>query len=254
MSQYFYKHNSHKASAASISDIIAPTFLGIDSLTQNANGSLGFTLLAATDSTNPIRYEIYIALSSVGLFSLSNICLITNLLSGNIFTNNLGTLLVAGTYFVGVRAVDAVGNRDNNTVSISAVSLGVPDNSLVLKLDSLLADLALVKTQTDKFSFTGANVNSIAQVVVDKTGYALTVGERNAIASAVEAAILNELDGQAVIDAIVLAIGNSNVDELALVAAIRSDLERVGGKLDLTALEATLLEVKNNTGLIPAIL
>jgi hypothetical protein len=52
------------------------------------------------------------------------------------------------------------------------------------------------------------------------------------IATAVESSILNEGDGQQVLNAIVGAIGNSNVDEIALVAAIRSDLERTGGKLD----------------------
>jgi hypothetical protein len=52
------------------------------------------------------------------------------------------------------------------------------------------------------------------------------------IASAVEGSLLNEADGQQVLNAIVGAIGNQNVDEIALVAAIRSDLERAGGKLD----------------------
>lgn len=52
------------------------------------------------------------------------------------------------------------------------------------------------------------------------------------ISAAVEGSLLDENDGQAVLNAIVGAIGNSNVDEIALVAAIRSDLERNGGKLD----------------------
>jgi hypothetical protein len=52
------------------------------------------------------------------------------------------------------------------------------------------------------------------------------------IATAVEGSLLNENDGQAVLNALVGAIGNQNVDEIALVAAIRSDLERTGGKLD----------------------
>jgi hypothetical protein len=52
------------------------------------------------------------------------------------------------------------------------------------------------------------------------------------IATAVEGSLLNENDGQAVLNALVGAIGNQNVDEIALVAAIRSDLERSGGKLD----------------------
>jgi hypothetical protein len=65
----------------------------------------------------------------------------------------------------------------------------------------------------------------------DKTGYSLTSAERTAIATAVEQAILNESDGQAILNAIVGAIGNTNVDQVALVAAIRADLERNGGTL-----------------------
>jgi hypothetical protein len=52
------------------------------------------------------------------------------------------------------------------------------------------------------------------------------------ISAAVEGSLLDENDGQAVLNAIVGAIGNQNVNEVALVAAIRSDLERSGGKLD----------------------
>jgi hypothetical protein len=52
------------------------------------------------------------------------------------------------------------------------------------------------------------------------------------IATAVEGSLLNEADGQAVLNAIVGAIGNTNVSEVALVAAIRTDIERAGGKLD----------------------
>jgi hypothetical protein len=52
------------------------------------------------------------------------------------------------------------------------------------------------------------------------------------IATAVEGSLLDENDGQAVLNALVGAIGNQNVDEVSLVAAIRSDLERNGGKLD----------------------
>ena len=52
------------------------------------------------------------------------------------------------------------------------------------------------------------------------------------IATAVEGSLLNEADGQAVLNAIVGAIGNTNVSEVSLVAAIRSDIERTGGKLD----------------------
>lgn len=52
------------------------------------------------------------------------------------------------------------------------------------------------------------------------------------IATAVEGSLLNEADGQAVLNALVGAIGNTNLSEVSLVAAIRSDIERTGGKLD----------------------
>jgi hypothetical protein len=78
---------------------------------------------------------------------------------------------------------------------------------------------------------TAADIASAVWSAADKTGYSLTSAERSAIAAAVESSILNESDGQAVLNAIVAAIGNSNVDQIALVAAIRADLERTGGKL-----------------------
>ncbi|MEO0496827.1 MAG: hypothetical protein AAF141_05575 [Pseudomonadota bacterium] len=62
----------------------------------------------------------------------------------------------------------------------------------------------------------------------------------------IEGALLNEGDGQQLIDAIVSAIGNVNVDEIALVAAIRADLERVGGALDLVP---TLTEIEGSAAL-----
>jgi hypothetical protein len=52
------------------------------------------------------------------------------------------------------------------------------------------------------------------------------------IAIAVEGSLLNEGDGQQVLNAIVGAIGNTNLSEVSLVAAVRADLERNGGKLD----------------------
>jgi hypothetical protein len=93
--------------------------------------------------------------------------------------------------------------------------------------------VAAIKAKTDLLTYTGGNVHARAEVVADKTGYSLTPAERTAIAVAVEQAILNEGDGNAILEAIVGAIGNSNVDEIALVAAIRADIERNGGMLDL---------------------
>ncbi|MEM7522159.1 MAG: hypothetical protein AAF360_00040 [Pseudomonadota bacterium] len=79
---------------------------------------------------------------------------------------------------------------------------------------------------------------SAVRSLTDKAGFTLTAAERDAIAVAVETAILNEGDGRAIINAIVGAIGNMNVDELSLAATIRADLERAGGLLDLIETKA----------------
>jgi hypothetical protein len=135
--------------------------------------------------------------------------------------------------------VDALGTP------LQAASYTAPDN----------AGITAIKAKTDQLVFTGANLNAVAKVVEDKTGYSLTTAERAAIAVEVESAILDENDGQAILNAIVGAIGNSNVDEIALVAAIRVDIERAGGKLDLTATkaQATLINegVKKASRTIP---
>lgn len=68
-----------------------------------------------------------------------------------------------------------------------------PDNS----------GIAAIKTKTDQLVFTSGNLHSVAKLVEDKTGYSLTPAERSAIAVAVEQAILNDGDGQAILNAIV---------------------------------------------------
>lgn len=114
-------------SSACISDLIPPVFSGVVSLTNMSLGQIRATWLAATDATLPIRYEIYVQQGSAsGLFNVGNILAVTPNLLYDIFTLPNGALLEAGeTYFVGVRAIDGVSNRDGNTVSQSIVSVGV---------------------------------------------------------------------------------------------------------------------------------
>jgi hypothetical protein len=117
--------------------------------------------------------------------------------------------------------------------TVSSRNATAPDN----------AGIAAIKAKTDLVTITGGYVEAVAKSVEDKVGYSLTSGERVAVATAVEAALLNEGDGQQLIDAIVQAIGNQNVDQIALVAAIRADIERAGG---------SLAGVKAKTDLLPA--
>jgi len=131
-SQYFAGLFIHKAAVASIVDTTPPTFSGISFITARPNGSIRPVWGAGTDLATPIRYEVYVqATTSVGLFSTSNIAYITNGLTIDVFQLADTSLLLKGTsYHMGIRAVDAVGNRDSNTASLSAISAGVLDDDL----------------------------------------------------------------------------------------------------------------------------
>jgi hypothetical protein len=138
----------------------------------------------------------------------------TNVRSGTVYgpSNELtGTLAVppAGSVAVGVPVDNTVG-----TASLTAVSP---------------ADIATAVWAAS------------SRTITDKAGFSLTEAERTAISVAVQAGILNEGDSQLVLNAIVAAIGNVNVNEVALIAAIRADMERIGGVL---ATRATASQVR----------
>lgn len=114
-------------SQACIVDLVPPVFGGINFLDVESRGQIRAGWSAASDANNPIRYEVYIqASTATGLFNFANITGITDKLQLDIFTLPDGSFLQNGqTYHVGVRAVDAIGNRDANTVSSSVISTGV---------------------------------------------------------------------------------------------------------------------------------
>lgn len=94
---------------------------------------------------------------------------------------------------------------------------------------------------------------TLARVTLTDTATTLTnaptVPTAAEIAAAVEGSLLNEADGQAVLNAIVGAIGNQNIDQVALVAAIRADIERTGGKLDSIPTTAAPTAAQNATAI-----
>jgi hypothetical protein len=114
-------------SSACVIDLTPPTFLGINFLDVESRGQIRAGWSAATDPNAPIRYEIYIqASTATGLFNTANITAITDKLQFDIFTMPDGSFLVNGTtYYVGVRALDSLSNRDANTVSLNVISTGV---------------------------------------------------------------------------------------------------------------------------------
>lgn len=109
------------APTACVPDTTPPTFAGITGLSQNLDGSLAVSWSAATDSSPPVRYEVYVqAATATGLFATANIQQIVNGLSSRVFTDPSGLILQVGqNYFVGVRSLDFLGNRETNTASIS---------------------------------------------------------------------------------------------------------------------------------------
>lgn len=123
ISDNFYQGTSE----ACIVDLIPPVFSGINFLDVESRGQIRAGWSAATDPTAPIRYEIYIkASTATGLFNFANIIALTPNLQYDIFNLPDGSFLQNGvTYFVGVRAIDGVNNRDNNTVSMSVISTGI---------------------------------------------------------------------------------------------------------------------------------
>jgi hypothetical protein len=128
MPNFLVENNFYQGtSQACITDLTPPTFAGINFLDVESRGQIRVKWLAATDPTPPIRYEVYIkANNNVNLFNTANIVAITDKLQYDIFTLPDGSFLQNGTtYHVGVRAIDGVNNRDNNTVSQSVISTGI---------------------------------------------------------------------------------------------------------------------------------
>lgn len=114
-------------SQACITDLTPPTFAGVNFVTRGSLGQIRVLWNTATDASLPIRYEVYVkADTNSDLFNTVNIALVTTQLQADIFSLPSGSLLQSGTtYYVGVRAVDGVGNRDANLVSLSQTSSGI---------------------------------------------------------------------------------------------------------------------------------
>lgn len=141
-SQYF-SSMVQKLPSACVLDITAPTFAGVASVTPQANGSLLVSWLVASDIALPLTYELYCLPGSVsaGVLFASSPALASQNLSEYLFRDSAQTLLAAGTYTVGVRVRDAVGNLDSNIVTLSGVSTGVLTDSLAAIAASLNASV-----------------------------------------------------------------------------------------------------------------
>jgi hypothetical protein len=119
---YFGAQINQLPAPTNIPSSTPPTFAGITSNTPNSDGSVTLNWSAATFVVTPGQYLLYIALGSVSAATLFALAPASIAPAGNtsfkVFTlNDEATYLVNGnTYTVGVRAKDAVGNIDSNTV------------------------------------------------------------------------------------------------------------------------------------------
>lgn len=137
----FQESYYQESGQACLADLTPPVFSGIASLLALDNGALRAAWLAATDASPPIRYRIFIQSDTpTGLFASQNRVSEAELgLQTDIFHLANGSYLQADTtYYVGVRAVDAVGNEDSNSASLSEPSSGVPENSVLVLLNKIV--------------------------------------------------------------------------------------------------------------------
>ena len=125
-------------------------------------------------------------------------------------TGDLPSVPSAASVATAVRTeLTEISNLDASISSrLASASYTAPANS----------DISAIKSKTDSLPASPAAVSDIPTTAQ--------------ISAAVEGSLLNEGDGQAVLNALVGAIGNTNLSEVSLVAAVRADLERNGGKLD----------------------
>ena len=119
-----------------------------------------------------------------------------------------------------------------------SVELGRVDQNISSRLaaadyvaPSAAPTVTAIRQEMDSNSTKLANLDATVSSRLASSAYSAAPTTAQ-IATAVEGSLLNEADGQAVLNALVSAIGNTNLSEVSLVAAVRADLERNGGKLD----------------------
>ena len=146
--------------------------------------------------------------------------------------------------------ITGLGNQTANiTGSITSIINGVIVTTNNDKTGYSLTPITGLGNQTT--NITGNISGSIGSVINgvtvttnnDKTGYALSAGYQDALVAAIDAALLDAGDATDLIASITARIGNTNVDEAALVGLIRADVERNGGLLKLLSDRATELRL-----------
>ena len=173
----------------------------------------------------------------------------------NIISTNSGPVTIeggAGSIFIdsgaaGIitvigRAEDSVVDNSGGTATVNIEDArggggGLDEAQLHTGLDNY-TNKNDWKATIDIAAIVTAVWSAATRSLTDKSGFELTTAQHTAIATAVEAAIINEGDGQQVIDAI-LQVFNANLDipalELTAIAqAVRTELDTELGRIDVS--------------------
>ena len=140
-SQYFTNAISHTLPSTCYPDTTPPSGGAIASIANNTDGSIRVTWPAASDSSVPIRYRVFLqASTATGLFNSLNQVFEGPGLLFDIYRDASGNPITNGvTYYAGVRAVDAVGNVNTNTTSLSVLATGISYDNLAGLINTVKA-------------------------------------------------------------------------------------------------------------------
>jgi hypothetical protein len=128
-------------------------------------------------------------------------------------------------------ALDSYKNKDDYKATVPTSDI----TAIKTKVNTLNNyDDASLKTLINGLNdISGSDVWSVASRTITNTEFGLSASTIDDIATEVESHLIDEADGKTIINAIVGAIGNTNLSEASLVSAIRADLERTNGNLNL---------------------
>ncbi len=197
-------------------------------ITLKVAGAFTLNFFFALESVGSAEVYSRIGTAGVGLTNLGDARLAN--LDATISSRNATTPPSAASIATQVRTeLGTELGRIDAAISTRLASAGytAPDNT---NIGTIVARLTATRAALlDNLADLDAAISSRA---VPGDQMTLTDAEREATATAVESHLLDEGDSQMLINAIVGAIGNTNLDETALVAALRADLERSGGNLN----------------------
>ena len=133
----------------------------------------------------------------------------------------------------GATAAEIRAEMDSNSTKLANLDTTVSSRLATsgYTAPSAAPTVTAIRQEMDANSIKLANLDATVSSRLANSAYSAAPTTAQ-IATAVEGSLLNEADGQTVLNAIVGAIGNTNLSEVSLVAAVRADLERVGGKID----------------------